>query len=159
MTFLFSHVFMHKYKKQMTHCETGHKPQSGHTVKQQLYEKEENQQPGQPPEVTSSLWPLLHLRFNQFFSYPTSHKHRKYNLKCKTWCLKMMPTSLEGPSLHPEFGKRGPRVVKRRVRHRSSAMGRPAGTGACSHWSSGTQWEEEAGWKEREGRRGVMEGG
>lgn len=40
-------------------------------------------------------------------------------------------------------------MVKRRVRHTSSAVGRPAGTGARSHWSSsGTQREEEGGGKE-----------
>ncbi len=55
-------------------------------------------------------------------------------------------------------------MVKRRVRHTSSAVGRPAGTGAHSHWSSsGAQREEEGGEtkKERAGeeRKGRTEGG
>lgn len=57
-------------------------------------------------------------------------------------------TSLEGPSLHPESGEGWPGVVKRRVRHRSSTAGWPAGTGARS--SSGTQQEEEGGERGRE---------
>lgn len=76
------------------------------------------------------------------------------NVKPDSWCR----TSLERPSLHPEFGEGGPGVVKRRVRHRSSAVGRPAGTGARSHWSSGTQREEGAGWRERAGGEWWREG-
>lgn len=46
-------------------------------------------------------------------------------------------------------------MVKRRVRHTSSTVGRPAGTGARSHWSSsGTQQEEERGEREGERKRG-----
>ena len=53
-------------------------------------------------------------------------------------------------------------MVQRRIRHTSSAVGRPAGTGARSHWSSSDTQREEERERERECRqekRGGTEGG
>ncbi len=137
-----THRVLHQTLIWFTATVTCHKPQSGQNGKQQ------------PPKVTSSPQPLLDN--SPLFSFSPIHLCCPTNrLKCH---LNVKPdshrTSLEGPSLHPEFGEGGPGVVKRRVRHTSSAVGRPAGTGARSHWSSGTQRGEEGGEKERaEGER------
>lgn len=116
---------------------THHKPQSGQNGKQQLHAKNwmkwrRRRQPKVSRHDTTAGRRLFSLS-----SQPISHSPR---------------TSLEGPSLHPESGEGRPGVVKRRIRHGSSAVRRPAGTGARSDWSSGIQREGEE--ERREESRG-----